>query len=404
VKTRPLSIALAVVLALLLVLAICRLYVLRFQVGDVYPPYSSLRADPLGTKVLYASLQNLPEVEASRIYRDPEPAGRETRRTLLLLGVPSDLSVRDDDINQLKGLAASGDRIVIAFLPVQKAPEKPKKSDATPTPSPSPEAEDEQRSVSTSLGDEMDQQFGCAFAYLKTKKGDELEATAVSSDFEANVPWNSVLYFVSTKSGWHPLYKVNGRPVAVERNYGHGSIVLLSDAYLFSNEALREHRSPRFLAVLIGGSRQVLFDEAVHGLQESTGIAGLLRKYHLEPVLTFAMLLAALFAWQNMSPLVPMPAPSGAREESEVTGRDAIAGRINLLRRSVPPSALIAQCLRRWENSAGRRLAHRPQLLEKIREQAAFKAPPAQVYQAITTTLDRDRHSTVNPVNPVNPV
>lgn len=410
-KSRAPSIALAVLLVVLLCVTIGRLYVLRFEVGDVYPPYSSLRADPLGTKALFAALENLPDIEAARAYRDPEPVGRQARRTLLLLGVPSDLSVRDEDFSQLKGLVGSGDRVVMAFLPVQKAPE----SKASPSPSASPSAsaspspspgvdEEAERRKSSALADNMVDEFECAFDYFgKTEFGD-LEAISSSPALEESIAWNSALYFKPAKSVWRPLYTVKNKPVILERTYGQGSIVLLSDAYLFSNEALREDLSPRLLGYLLGPARQVIFDETLHGIRENPGVAGLMRKYRLEPFVGFAVFLALLFVWQNLIPLVPVPASSQATPESEVPGRDADAGRINLLRRSVPPSALIPECLRLWENSAGRRLAHRPTIRATLHEQATAKGAPPQLYQAIATTLDRDRHPAVNPVNPVNPV
>ncbi len=40
----------------LFVTGLIQLILLRFESGDVYPPYSSLRADPLGCKALYESL------------------------------------------------------------------------------------------------------------------------------------------------------------------------------------------------------------------------------------------------------------------------------------------------------------------------------------------------------------
>ena len=42
--------------ATLFVLGVIYLFLLRFEAGDVYPPYSSLRADPLGTMAWYESL------------------------------------------------------------------------------------------------------------------------------------------------------------------------------------------------------------------------------------------------------------------------------------------------------------------------------------------------------------
>ena len=43
-----------------------RLFQLRFEVGDVYPAYSSLRSDPLGTMAFYESLGRVPGISARR--------------------------------------------------------------------------------------------------------------------------------------------------------------------------------------------------------------------------------------------------------------------------------------------------------------------------------------------------
>ena len=37
-------------------LLLVNLFLLRFRAGDIYPPYSSLRSDPLGTKALVKAL------------------------------------------------------------------------------------------------------------------------------------------------------------------------------------------------------------------------------------------------------------------------------------------------------------------------------------------------------------
>ena len=39
--------------AVAFVLGVLQLFRLRFEQGDVYPPYSTLRADPLGSMALY---------------------------------------------------------------------------------------------------------------------------------------------------------------------------------------------------------------------------------------------------------------------------------------------------------------------------------------------------------------
>ena len=59
-------------------LGIARLFDLRFESGDVYPRYSSLRADPLGTSAYYESLNRLPGVSARRDFsaNNELPGGR----------------------------------------------------------------------------------------------------------------------------------------------------------------------------------------------------------------------------------------------------------------------------------------------------------------------------------------
>src|SRR5204863_9027644 len=47
---------------------VVQLFKLRFEVGDVYPEYSSLRTDPLGAMALYESLERLPGLSIRRDY------------------------------------------------------------------------------------------------------------------------------------------------------------------------------------------------------------------------------------------------------------------------------------------------------------------------------------------------
>ena len=64
---RPLlTIALALVLAGAFCFGLARLFALRYQAGEVYPPYSTLRADPLGAKAIHDALRELPGVEVRR--------------------------------------------------------------------------------------------------------------------------------------------------------------------------------------------------------------------------------------------------------------------------------------------------------------------------------------------------
>ena len=61
------------------VYGVIHLFALRFEAGDVYPEYSSLRADPLGLKGFYDALDELPHMQTF------VPGNSYDRRQLFLL-------------------------------------------------------------------------------------------------------------------------------------------------------------------------------------------------------------------------------------------------------------------------------------------------------------------------------
>jgi hypothetical protein len=62
------------------ILGIVQLFKLRFEVGDVYPAYSSLRSDPLGAMAFYESLDKLPGISVRRDHSSANklPEGKDT--------------------------------------------------------------------------------------------------------------------------------------------------------------------------------------------------------------------------------------------------------------------------------------------------------------------------------------
>ena len=66
------------------------LFQLRFAHGDVYPPYSTLRADPLGAMALFESLEALPGVTVRRDFSSDEKLPGIKAAYLHLAGDPED--------------------------------------------------------------------------------------------------------------------------------------------------------------------------------------------------------------------------------------------------------------------------------------------------------------------------
>lgn len=71
----------------LFVYGVTYLLILRFEKGDVYPPYSSFRSDPLGTKAFYEALRLLPGVETLRNVEPLQRASGLSGATLFLFGL-----------------------------------------------------------------------------------------------------------------------------------------------------------------------------------------------------------------------------------------------------------------------------------------------------------------------------
>src|SRR3989442_4148193 len=122
-KDRLLVLLLPVLLALF-GLGIGRLFQLRFEAGDVYPPYSSLRADPLGTKALFQSLEMLRGITVQRFFEQLDKLREGRRTTLFVFGAQAlDMDYSsEDEYKKLEHFMFDGGRIVISFAPVNTKP------------------------------------------------------------------------------------------------------------------------------------------------------------------------------------------------------------------------------------------------------------------------------------------
>jgi hypothetical protein len=169
-------------------------------------------------------------------------------------------------------------------------------------------------------------------------------------DLPPTMKWHSALIFTNCAPAWTTVYARGTNAVVIERKFSHGSVVLASDSYFVSNEAMLSDRHADLLAWLVGNNRHVVFDEAHLGIVQQPGIAGLMRKYRMEGFALGLLLLAALFIWKNSASLVP-PHPDEQRDDF-VTGKDAAAGFVNLLRRNVSSRDVFGVSFAEWKKSA----------------------------------------------------
>ena len=417
------------------------LFALRFQTGDVYPPYSSLRADPLGTKGLHDALEELPHLDVRRNYRAIRRLHVPAPPTLLYLGTPHRALWGEDELRNVEGLLTDGARVVIAFFPIARGPkrsevEKEKKKEAEERarvakgdgkqrpadgnnetlertdPKDGTKAGNEEEEKQADAGGvisfrEVAQRWGFAFEFLPVQSGKNARVALLreneTAGLEERLSWHSALCFSPETDAWKVLYECEGEPVLMERKYNRGTIVLAADSYFLSNEAIRRERSPALLAWLFGDARVVVFDEESHGIRADPGIAHLVRKYHLHGVIAGLLLMAFLFVWKNSSPLVPA-FDDRERATAAVIGKRSEEGLVNLLRRSIPRHAIIRLCAEEWRRAFDRqhedaRAAAVIAIAESDEKKAAHARNPVETYRAMSRAVADHKLSSSVPMS-----
>jgi hypothetical protein len=313
-----------------------RLMTLRFSSGDIYPYYSSFRADPLGTKALYESLQLCCNFKVERNHEAFSRIRDRFDSTVLVLGLEyRTLAAVPRSIgDEIHYFISNGGRLVVSLY---RPPEG-----ALVT----PEIQNDDSKKLTDLTDVWGIRI---FEERDAESGAHLAREYESMGLPLTISSHTPLYFQLVSPGWSTIYQRGERPVIAERKLGRGSLVITAESYFFSNQAMVKERHSKLLAWVIGTPATVIFDEYHHGIAMNPGVMYLARRYELEWLLIGLALLALLFVWKNAAPLVP---PQQEPVESFQSGKESVAALTNLLRRNVPESQALMVSLAEWQKSA----------------------------------------------------
>jgi hypothetical protein len=424
VLKRAAMIVCALLLAAGLAGGVFRLFQLRFERGDVYPPYSTLRSDPLGAGALYESLDRIPGLTARRYFERTFKENDGRGRTLLILGLePYALDeLPRPEFDTIQQFIYAGGRVVLAYLPEvietrssrKMDPSTPEAKKADAKPKPDPAKDDKKTPPEKSPKDEpgedwrgmvdyasIQNEWGFQLKFQNLATNDEGVAqfprarqTGSADDLPPALTLHTALYFAGLSNGWTTVYERDHLPVVVERRLGRGSVLLLADAYAFSNEALLKHPETGLLAWVIGGGREVIFDEAHLGVLVEPGVASLMRQYHLHGLVFSLLLLAGLYVWKNATSLVPAR-ETAADPAAPVTGRDAMSGFVNLLRRGIPRTEILNRIHGEWQKNRHRtplqpgRLREIEALIQQENARPRLQRQPLATYRAISEILHR---------------
>jgi hypothetical protein len=375
------------------VVGVVQLMVLRFESGDVYPEYSSLRSDPLGTMVLYESLGALEGFTVKRdLSTNQLPTAAGSTYLHLATTVNAWESVPMETLEKVERFVHDGARLVITLFPKSSLP--PAIGGAK---KPEPKKPEEESRVKTLS---LWKAWGLSPRVIDLKLGaeDVFEPVVVSNSSSLPLPdaleWHSGTVFDKVDASWTPIYKRGNNVVLVERRFGGGSVVIATDSFFLSNEAMQGDRHPDLLSWVIGPNRTVIFDEAHLGIVEQGGVAALMQRYRLQWLVAALLLLAGLFIWKNATSLAPAHTMSPG--ETFIEGRDASSGFVNLLRRNIPVRDILATCYAEWKKTAAQsgsysaaRLQNADTAFKNEISKTAKDRDPVETYRTITGFLHK---------------
>lgn len=316
----------------------------RVSKGDVYPPYSTLRADPKGSKALYLTLDAMPGHEVERNIQPwhklklDDPAAT----TILVIGGAVELSdlTENEKLAMLEWLD-HGARVVVTAAHNERtrsiAEDKKDDEDEEKV-----EKNEEFSETEQPKREELSEQglFGLGLDTMPQGKGEPIASTRFP---EGNWRGNRQLELPEGGGGWVSQGTVCDSTVIASRAIGKGELIVVADSTFATNEGVWRDRRSEFLLSLIGPRPEIIIDERLLGTVENPGIATLTRRLNLHGLFIGGALVLALLIWQGLCPLVP-PDPArdlGTDSAGTTLGRDSAEGLVALLGRGLPPSRLL---------------------------------------------------------------
>lgn len=371
----------------------------RFDIGEGYPNYSTLRADPLGARAIYESLGRLPQMKSVRSFELLDKLNGKPGETLFLLNVHARTFNKDGDEldgKQVEKWAASGGRVVITIDPKvslsrsqrlfdeawrevedeQKASDgsdkKEKKKDGV-----TPKKDDGKKDGKNRHKDSKVALADALHIKLKEREFTLTDKGGSTLDLAKDVPLSPSdvpLWFSNVsledgsmteddqavakteKSPWRVVALRGKRAMIMERKLGTGSVVICTDSFFASNEALWNDPKAKFISWLVGDARRVIFDETHFGssIGDEDSLMTLARRYGMHGLFIGGLLLFALYVWRNSASLVP---PDESRDlghwrADAIAGMSATSGLEGMLSRGISRKQILKRCFETWDGTS----------------------------------------------------
>jgi len=376
--------ALAALLLLLLFGVAIKVFSIRFESGSLYPPYSTRRADPVGTKALYETIHQL---FPDSTHREEDPVRFEQTvlgpsSLMFLIGV-STSSFASGTLNwdELHTKLSSGATVVIATRPTKKNKfaQNPSTQEETENDTDEEAASDEETTreiaelESTEANHLSLQEFlldsGVSIKTFEKGRIQNVEthllATPLLPDFHSPLALKSINYLdLDQAELWTTLYAIDETPVVASKSVGSGTLIISADSYPFTNEGLLNNSNSEFFAWLLKEKESIRFIELHLGVTRSKGLIFLAREHGFESTLILALLAAIAFIWSSSfspSPKIEIEPFDLLADSSK--GKTSNTGLQNLLRDAYEENAIAQAAYLQWSASL-RKNAYSNKVLE----------------------------------------
>jgi len=324
----------SVIIMLLLILSffVSALFIMhgRLEKGDVYPRYSSLRHDPMGTSILFDSLRRM-GCTVEILTEDEFPKVMEPQNTILFILSPAFDLFSDKEVDRIVGFILSGGRVLMTAdddnglmdffhsgidIPIRDNKEEEKeeeKGEGEGGNGKKPRIREAIQGTGFDFSPDSIQIFGEKFLITR---------------------WPRAVTVLSSK-----------HDVMLLLSHGKGDIIISSDSYLVSNEYLTQKPPAAFLSWVMGRRTHVLVDEYRHGVSTNKGVSFLLRKYHLYWFFAYLALIFFLSLW-HLLPHFQKPLPRESTPDNWVYS--SLDGYTQLLTKTIPRKSLLDIAMDQW--------------------------------------------------------
>jgi hypothetical protein len=327
------------------------LFEARFESGDLYPGGSSFRSDALGTRALYDAIaEALPKTVSRHRGRSGQLSNASDATIIVTQLSLSRLIIKQDRlVRELTEAAQHGARVVVTLDDRQtqscrmtycNEDKKTRCHGIVPNENP---GDTSTQAKEQSCNDAALGLWGFEIGGTLSKRSNAVELTkSVVPRLPQRLPWHNPAKFIELVPEFRTVYARGDDAVVIERSLGKGSLVLLTEGYLLTNEAQREARFTDFVVWLIGQKTRVIFEESHLGVTEPRGIMTLVRELRLQGFLAGCLLLFGLFVWQRLRPL-SRQMPERRRVIRKTTIADSTL--LSLLRLRMTPKQAMVACV-----------------------------------------------------------